>query len=292
MNSLNEIQKRKINTRLYPIYKTISWDLLFYYSIIYLFLTQTKNFSPSQVLLGEAFFTASCLAVQIPVGILVNKFGKRNSLVFGNICLTIFTIILLFSKSFAQVLIAFFLDALGYVIKGVCETNILYDSLPSGKKRGSLYAMIDGTAISRYYIIDAVTSLIAGFAYVLNPYIPIVLCLIANIISTYLSTKFKSLKTTQKEEKNNTIKIYYQDFKESLKFVINSKRILFLLIYFGLILGLIYNLTTFRSGVLKQINIPEQYFGVIFALGQIFAAICANINKKIHKRFRSFRENV
>ena len=119
MNSLNEIQKRKINTRLYPIYKTISWDLLFYYSIIYLFLTQTKNFSPSQVLLGEAFFTASCLAVQIPVGLLVNKFGKRNSLIFGNVCLTIFTIILLFSKSFEQVLIAFFLDALGYVIKGV-----------------------------------------------------------------------------------------------------------------------------------------------------------------------------
>ena len=46
MASAKEIQNRKVNARLYPIYKMISWDLLFYYSIIYLFLTQAKGFKP------------------------------------------------------------------------------------------------------------------------------------------------------------------------------------------------------------------------------------------------------
>ena len=58
MASAKEIQNRKVNARLYPIYKMISWDLLFYYSIIYLFLTQAKGFSASQVLLAEAAFTS------------------------------------------------------------------------------------------------------------------------------------------------------------------------------------------------------------------------------------------
>ena len=139
MISAKKIQNGKINARLYPIYKMISWDLLFYYSIIYLFLTQAKHFTASQVLLGEAVFTVSCLVAQIPIGLLVDKFGKKNSLVFANLCMCIFSFMLLITRKYTQLLIAFFVDAIGYVIKGVCETNILYDSLPKGKKRGRLY---------------------------------------------------------------------------------------------------------------------------------------------------------
>ena len=139
MASAKEIQNRKVNARLYPIYKMISWDLLFYYSIIYLFLTQAKGFSASQVLLAEAAFTSMCLIIQIPIGILVEKIGKKRSLVFANVCMCLFTIVLIFLKTYTQLFVAYFLDSVGYVIKCVCETNILYDSLPKGKKRGSLW---------------------------------------------------------------------------------------------------------------------------------------------------------
>ncbi len=37
MGETKDIQNKKINAKLYPFYKMISWDLLFYYSIIYLF---------------------------------------------------------------------------------------------------------------------------------------------------------------------------------------------------------------------------------------------------------------
>ena len=149
MASAKEIQNRKVNARLYPIYKMISWDLLFYYSIIYLFLTQAKGFSASQVLLAEAAFTSMCLIIQIPIGILVEKIGKKRSLVFANVCMCLFTIVLIFLKTYTQLFVAYFLDSVGYVIKCVCETNILYDSLPKGKKRGSLYSTLDGLGASR-----------------------------------------------------------------------------------------------------------------------------------------------
>lgn len=55
MEETQKIQDKKTNTKLFPIYKMFSWDLLFYYSIIYLFLTQAKNFSASEVLLAEIF---------------------------------------------------------------------------------------------------------------------------------------------------------------------------------------------------------------------------------------------
>lgn len=287
MSKAKEIQKKKLNRRLYPIYKMISWDLLFYYSIIFLFLTQVKNFTASQILVGEAFFMASCLILQIPVGLLVDKFGKKHSLIFGNACMCLFIITLLITQNFTELLIAYFIDAIGYVIKGLCETNILYDSLPRGKRRGSLYAIIDGVGVSRYYVVDAVTSLIAGFTYVINPYIPIVLCLIANIISLILSTRFNHTNSFGDEEKRTSVKQYFKELKEATEFVIKSKRILCLLIFFGLISGLLYNMTTFRSGILEHVQLPEQYFGLVLALSQIIAAICANAQNIIHKRFRN-----
>ena len=288
MSNTKEIQDRKLNARLYPIYKMISWDLFFYYSIIYLFLTQAKHFSASQVLLGEAVFTASCLVLQIPIGLIIDKFGKKNSLVFANICMCIFSFMLIIIKSYNQLLIAYFIDAIGFVIKGVCETNILYDSLPKGKKRGGLYSALDGLGASRYYIVDAITSLIAGFTYVISPYFPIVLCLIGNILATILATRFRH---TQMPDDEKEIKIgvkkYFRELKEAIKFSKNSKRMLCLLIFFGLISGLLYNMTTLRSGVLEQIQLPEQYFGIVFAASQIAAAICSKAQNLIHKRFRN-----
>lgn len=288
MSKSKEIQNKKLNARIYPIYKMISWDLLFYYSIIYLFLTQAKNFSASQILLSEAFFTTSCLILQIPIGLLVDRFGKKNSLVFANVCMCIFIIILLFTQNYTHLLIALFTDAIGYVIKGICETNILYDSLPRGKKRGHLYSTIDGIGSARYYIIDAITSLIAGYAFVVSPYLPIILCLIGNVIATILSTRFRHTRMPLEEQDVRIGAIeYLKQLKETIKFSITSKRMLCLLIFFGLVTGLNYNLTTFRSGILDQIQLPEQYFGLVFAIIQIVAALCARMQNIIHKKFRN-----
>ena len=288
MNNTEEIQNKKINARLYPIYKMLSWDLLFYYSIIFLYLVQAKNFSASQVMLGEAFFTASCFVLQIPIGLLVDKIGKKRSLVIANICMCLFSFILLIIQNFNQLLIGYFIDAIGYVLKTVCETNILYDSLPIGKRRGNLYSEIDGIGASRYYVVDAITSLIAGYAFVLNPYLPIIFCFIANIISTILATRFRSIKLQNEQvEVKEGVREYFRQLREAIRFTKKSKRIFCLLLYFGLVSGLIYNLTTFRSSVLEGISIPEHYFGIIFAISQMVATICAKAQIFIHKRFRN-----
>lgn len=288
MASAKEIQNRKVNARLYPIYKMISWDLLFYYSIIYLFLTQAKGFSASQVLLAEAVFTSMCLIIQIPVGILVEKIGKKRSLVFANVCMCLFTIVLIFLKTYTQLFVAYFLDAVGYVIKCVCETNILYDSLPKGKKRGSLYSTLDGLGASRYYMVDAVTSLIAGYAFVISPYLPIVLCLIGNIISTILASRFKHTQMPDDDvEEKTSVKEYLWQLKNAVRFTKKSKRIACLLIFFGLVSGLLYNMTTFRSGVLEQIELPAQYFGLVFAISQIAASLCSRMQNLIQKRYKN-----
>ena len=79
------VRHRKKNVRIFPIYKMLSWDLLFYFPIIFLFLTQVKGFTASEVLLADAFYTLSNTFWQIPITRLIDRIGKKNSLILGNI---------------------------------------------------------------------------------------------------------------------------------------------------------------------------------------------------------------
>ena len=284
MNKTKEIKNKKINTRLYPLYKMISWDLLFYYSIIFLFLTQAKKFSASQVLLGEAFFTASCLILQIPVGILVDRIGKKKSLIFANICMCIFSFILIIVKSFNQLLIAYFIDAMGYVIKSVCETNILYDSLPKNEKRAKEFSKIDGKSMSLYFYFDAISAVLSGFLYVINRYLPLICCFVICVLSTILSCRFVEIKN---ENKTNSTRKYFKELKHFIKHMYKSKRLKYLMAFGGILSGIFSVLISLRSGILENINMPEQYFGIIFGILAVISGISARNQSRFHNKLKN-----
>ena len=137
------IRHKKKNVRIFPIYKTVSWDLLFYFPIIFLFLTQIKGFSPSQVLFADAFYTLANTFWQLPVTSLVDRIGKKNCLIIGNVLYSASILAMIFMQNYYELLLIQFIYSLGYSIKGICESNILYDSLPVSKKRGRVFATID-----------------------------------------------------------------------------------------------------------------------------------------------------
>lgn len=88
---------RKNNMKIFPIYKMLSWDLLFFYAISFLFLVDIKGLSASQVILVDAFYPLFKFILQPFSTIIVDKFGKRNSIVFGNCMVTIYLILILFA---------------------------------------------------------------------------------------------------------------------------------------------------------------------------------------------------
>ena len=59
-------KNRRINAKLYPIYKMFSWDLLFFYSIEFLFYTITKKVTASEILVINGFYLLFRILGQIP----------------------------------------------------------------------------------------------------------------------------------------------------------------------------------------------------------------------------------
>lgn len=279
--------KAKINNvNLYVKYKMFSWDLLFYFSIIFLFFTETKGISAADVLLAESFYPLFKVIFLIPATILINSLGKRNSLIIGNVfvALSIFTYII--GNNYIFIVIGELFSAIGLIIKGVCESNLLYDSLEKNEKRGSIFAKIEGKATSYYYYFEATSAIISGFLFAINGYIPMFLCLGSTIYSIYLSTKFKNI--DEKYQINiGMIQREWKDLLKSFKLFSESARLRNLIFFGALVSAIILSITMLRSSIMQDIGIPSQYIGVIFAIMGLISGISAKNASKFHKKFRN-----
>lgn len=276
-------ENKKFNIRIFPIYKMLSWDLFFYYSIIFLYLIQVKNLTASQVILADTIYNIALMCFQLPAGKIVDILGKKRSVIIANICISIATFILLIMQSYAHLIIVYILQGFGYAIKGIAEDVILYNSLPEVKNKGKIFSKIDSRASSYYYYIDAISSLITGYLYIVNPYIPLILCLIFNIISVIVSFKLKSLNEVNKTtDESDSIKLI-----DVIKHTIKSNRLFCLVLFYAICSGLLYILTSLRSSIFEDLNLEAQYFGIIYAVLQITTGLAARFQNVIHNRFKN-----
>ena len=200
MKSRNELNKiRRKNAKLYPIYKMFSWDLLFFYSIEFLFYTITKKVTASEVLVINGIYLLCRIIMQIPAVAITDLLGKRKSIILGNIMLIIYMLILIIVPGAIGIIIANLIFSLGYNIKTIAESNLLYDSVSTRGGEG-LYSKLDAKGGSLYYILDGIASLTAGYLFVINNYLPMFICLGFIVISTILSFKFEDIYEVKKEK--------------------------------------------------------------------------------------------
>ncbi len=138
--NLNKIRRK--NAKLYPIYKMFSWDLLFFYSIEFLFYTITKKVTASEILVINGFYLLFRIIMQIPAVAITDFLGKKKSIVLGNIMLIFYMLGLIYIPGAIGIILANLIFSLGYDIKTIAETNLLYDSV-STKGGEGLYSKLD-----------------------------------------------------------------------------------------------------------------------------------------------------
>lgn len=282
--------KQQHNMKLFSIYKMFSWDLLFFYSVQFLFFTQVKGISAATVLFADSFYSIFKFVFQLPCLALISKLKIKNSLILGNLLVSFGILSYILGNGMSSIIIANFLQAIGYNLKGTCETDLLYSSIPKNNERGKIFSKIDGKSSSYYYYFNGITSIITGFLFVINGYLPMVLCFLMTIVSTIISLRFYSpdvniepANKPKKESFSNKL----GDFTNSVKFIFGSKRLRSLLLFSGLFHGLICVFPNLRDNILVNMNVPEQYFGIIFAILQIISGITSKNSNWFHRKFKN-----
>lgn len=276
------MEKNNKNLRLYPKYRPLSRDFLFFYTINVLFLTQIKKIDMSSVVLVDTFYALFVILFQVPATMIIEKVGRKNGMIIGNICNAIYLIIVMNSENLIHLILAELICGLAFGLKDIAEPSILHESIASSNaEKSNIFARIQGNAVSGYYILSAVSLVLSGFLYEINGYIPISLSLLIVLITIIMSTRFEEVKPPKEENKEEV------SLKEAIIFSIKSKRCRCLLIYSAVFYGIISVLGTYEISLLENIGIASKYIGISFAVLNIVSAISSRKQYLFQKKFKN-----
>lgn len=283
-----KVQKRKQNMKIYSLYRMISMDIIFFYAIEFLFITQVKNITASQYVFKSSLYAMFMIFLQIPSVIVVDKLGTRKSTILANFLNVIYLLIIILAPDFKTLIFAELISATCFSLKDLSDTTLLSESIPTYRKKGEIFSKIEGKGQKNYYYINAVTSVMAGFLYIINPYIPIVLALFIAVMATIISLGFQEIKKPKNNE-NEIIaqKKYFKDLLVSIKFIVKSNRLRSLILYSGIVYGFFYLASTYQTSILESIGISAQWIAIVASVVGIASGIGAKKQLQFHKKFRN-----
>ena len=287
MEEKQTIQMRKRNMKLFPICKALGWDYIFFYTTNFLFLTQVKNIDPADVVLIDSFYALFGIVMQVPATFIIEYLGRRRSIILANFLNCMYMIIIMFSRNLFDLIIAELLSALAFAIKDSAEPALLNESIPASKYKGQIFAKINEKGISNYYIINAISTILSGFLYDINPYIPISLALTTTIIITILSRGFVEPPIIQNKKKNKKDFSEIKNLKESFKFILKSERLKSLILFSAITVGVFNVLTNYEISLLENLDIDAKYLGIIFAVLGIISGIVTKKQEAFHNKHRN-----
>ncbi len=271
---------RKRNMKLFPVYEAIGLDYIFYYGIEVLFLSQVKQMSDSNIVLLSSLYAIFSIIFQIPMCVVINKLGKRKSILYGNTLKLISIIIIGIGSNFTWIIIAQLMKAVGFTLTGPAENPLLTSSIPETNYKAKIFSKIYGKGYSKYCYMCAISTILSGYLYTINPYIPIFLCGLTILISTIIAYNFIEIE----EDKKFTINENVRNIKEGFKEIFKSERLKALLLMTGTIWGLLCLLSTYQTTLLKNMNISATYIGIIAAIVQIISGISSKKANEFNER--------
>ncbi|MFR0822031.1 MAG: MFS transporter [Clostridia bacterium] len=289
MGKKEETQKmRKANMKVFPNYKKIAWDYLFYYTIDFLFLTQIKHISPADVVLVSSIGALFSVLLQIPANIIIEFLGRKNSIILGNVLNCLYLVMFMMCNNFIGLIMAKFVSSLAFALKDIAEPSLLNESIPPSKYKSDIFSKINAKGAAGYYILGAISKIIAGFLFEINGYLPMICSLGILIIVTLLSLTF--IEPIKKEKKSFDYIIGKQqikDIQEGFKFIIKSERLKALIIATSLIASLLTILLNYQTNLLQYLNLSAAAIGMIAAIFSIASAYASKKEKWFQKMFKN-----
>ena len=289
MNNKQEIQKmRKVNMKIFPTYKKLAWDYLFFYTIDFLFLTQIKGISASDVVLKSTFYALFSSIMQIPANIIVEFLGRKNSLILGNIFNCFYMVIIMISRNLGDLILAEFVSAVASSIKNIAEPSLLNESIPPSKYKSQIFSKINAKGISGFYLFNAISKIISGILFTINGYLPIICSLVVLILVSVLSIGFiEPLKRKNKSINELLNKKQIKNIKDGFSYILKSERLKALILCSSLIVTLIVILSSYMVSLLKDLRLSSIIIGFIGAIGSYSSFYASKKQEKFHNKFRN-----
>lgn len=236
---------------------------------------------------GVAILDATMLLIffltEIPSGIFADRLGKKTTLVIAWLLMGVATIVMGYSPNFTVLFLTQIFVGLGRAFRSGTQEAIVYDTLKQlhqEKRYRSYLGFLQTLGI----IALAITSILGGYLYTLDPKLPFVLNGLAGLIAAFLSYFLI-------EPQTDTVIVsfakYWRNFKTSLKEFFQPHpwrwQLLALLTY-AIIYQFYYE--QFDTILIANANFPPATLGWLFAGMNLLVAVAMFFYSYSEKRYR------
>ena len=223
MNNLKD-KRIELSNKIYPIFYGFSSDLIFFIAINTLFLTSVKGLTSSEINLITTIGVLVALVFYLLSHKIINKIGNIYSIRLGTLLLLLSAVLFTVSTNLIFFCLAEIFYEVGFVFKCVDQVVLNNNLIYQNKENDFMKIKIKATTI--YSIATMIVTLIVGFLFNINPYLPMFICILI-CVNNFIMAHF----IYEADFNNRKLKLKKKD-----KFNFNKIMILTILVY-GLIYG-------------------------------------------------------
>ncbi len=230
----------------------------------------------TEIFLIASYYKIAVAFFEVPTGAFADKYGHKKSVLLGLIVFGIGLIAYpVYSGFWYFILIETFL-AIGATLLSGADESLFYDSLKK-LDREKEYTTLLGRAKQYAFLSQFIGAIVSSILYTINPMFPFFISGILTLVGFIIFSQFVDVESNEKEESKIS---YFDQIKETGKYIFNHKKIRTIILYSSLINMIFLSLVHTYAPYFLSVGIKEEYFGVIFAFFNIIALISSRYNDK------------
>ncbi|MEI6887066.1 MAG: MFS transporter [bacterium] len=252
-------------------------DLVLIYPL-YTVMFSDFHVTPIQISILLAVWAGTSLILEIPSGVLADKYSRKNLLFIGQIIRTIGYVIWIIFPTFWGFLIGFVLWGIKSAFTSGTLQAVIYDELKANNNEKE-YTKIIGMTKTLSFIAILLASLLSSVAI---PY-GYTFVLIVSCIATSLSALIIFLLPNVKKIESTYEKEYFTILKQGVKDAFSSKAIVFIMIFLSLAYALGGALDEYWTLFANNAGLALEKLGILLALMSLSQSIASYFAHKFEK---------
>lgn len=276
------------NIKLYPAYLSLTWDILFIWTINTMFFTQVKGLTYSQAVSLESILTLfSCIFC-----LFVVKFMKKvtpiKAMRGASLSALGFLLVTIFATNYFHLVIAQAFLGFTYAC-GLIKSNFVITQSLNAVNRDKEYQKVYGKGLSGYYVLEAICCIASTYIFDYNPYL--VYWLSAGVVLFTFIYSFLFTEPTKYQEKNVQLKNVNKKTKEvKTSFKKQTLSFVIMLVIFAFFVRATLGIASSGFRILLQEiislgKLPLWAFGYIFAGMRIVISLSTKYQFKYDLRY-------
>ncbi len=223
---------------------------------------EMRGMNVTMVVACEMIFAVVIVIIEIPTGILADRFGRKKLIVINGFLSTLELLILLFADRFFMFALAVFLTAIGYGCRSGSLNALIYDSLLAADRQASFEKVLGRLNVITNVSIS-IAAIIGGFladfgGLELNYAVSVVSCL-TSFLLTFLLVE-PPIQRTEDESKSEGANTY---LKDGFRFFKNRRLVFGYCLTGAFLAGCIHYLDEFWQLLTEGIGVPVMLYGFV-----------------------------